>query len=132
MAPPSAGAGRRPHLSGLEADGLQGSKGQVALVGELGEPTDDSVTEITFICSLFQGCSHGLLNGVQTVSTAVSPSCTWLPVGGVESRESRDKVTPVRRSSLCCQRLWDGTAGTKRMFVCVCNKRVITKEITHD
>lgn len=38
-----------PHLSGLEADGLQGSKGQVALVGELGEPTDDPGTEFIFI-----------------------------------------------------------------------------------
>lgn len=41
--------GGGPHLSGLEADGLQGSKGQVALVGELGEPADDPVTQFTFI-----------------------------------------------------------------------------------
>lgn len=49
----------------------------------------------------------------QNVLTAVSPSCTWLPVGSVEPRESRDKVTTVRRSSCCCQRLWDWTARTK-------------------
>lgn len=52
-------SGGGPHLSGLEADGLQGSKGQVALVGELGEPTDDPGTEVISITySLFQSWSR--------------------------------------------------------------------------
>ena len=33
----------KAHLSGLEADRLQGSEGQVVFVGELSQPTDDSM-----------------------------------------------------------------------------------------
>lgn len=36
----------------------------MALVGELGEPTDDSVTQVTsIILGLFQGCSHARRHG---------------------------------------------------------------------
>lgn len=65
------------HLSGLEADGLQGSEGQVALVGELGEPTDDSGTDTDghhFLpalvaavpsCKVFEQLFHPLALGSQ-------------------------------------------------------------------
>lgn len=126
------------HLSGLKADGFEGSKSQVAPVGELSEPTDDArkQTEKTLLMYItitirsapfmllfsWRIMSHYYWNRLKwqlmvqhsaantgwnlLLQLTVSPSCTGLPVGGVQSGERRHKVATVRRTGCCCQRLW--------------------------
>lgn len=98
---PQKRSGDSAHLSGLKTDSLKGSKSQVVHVGELSEPADDAEKEFIYLNIPICGMTYNKMRKVLWRLTA-SPSCTWLPVGSVESRECRNKVTTVRWPGCCC------------------------------
>lgn len=124
------------HLSGLKADGLEGCKGQMALVGELSEAADDAGKHK-------DGSRPNLNSNIKQLGTTRknslvvtsgpfllvlrvtdSPSRTGLPVGGVESRESGHKVATVGRSGCCRQLLWRYRKNSGVSFVCTTVLRI--------